>query len=124
MDRDQPQQEVIRKINKEMAEASGRYRGYQLTEGEGLVICNQPAGVLAADLLYIQTSDGVTTEISPAYRDNGDDADVFGVLPELVPWDDSGVVDQPQAEDQQAQQLHQHGGLQHSAASLRPSWCR
>lgn len=53
-------------------------------------------------------------EISPAYRDNGNDADVFGVLPEFVPRDDSGVVDQPKGEDQQAEQLHQHGSLERS----------
>lgn len=60
-------------------------------------------------LLYLHA---VTMETSPAYRNNGDDADVLGVSPELVPWDDPGVVDQAQAEDQQAQQLHQHGRLQ------------
>lgn len=45
-------------------------------------------------------------KMSPAYRDNGNDADVFGVFPEFVLRDDSGIVNQSKGEDQQTEQLH------------------
>ena len=45
------------------------------------------------------------------YQKYDQDAEVFGVLPELVPWDDFGVVDQATGKHRQADQLYQHGGL-------------
>lgn len=60
-------------------------------------------------------------KINPAYRDYGNDADVFGVFPEFVSRDDSGVVNQSKGEDQQTEQLHQHGGLEHRTLALRQS---
>ncbi len=49
--------------------------------------------------------------ISPSYHEDDDDADVFGVFPELVSRDHFGVVNEPNGEDNQTEQLHQHGGL-------------
>lgn len=57
-----------------------------------------------------------------SYQEDSDDADVFGVLPELVSRNHLGVVDKSNGEDQQAEQLHQHGDLeatQHSSNPMR-----
>lgn len=57
--------------------------------------------------------------ISPSYHEDDDDADVFGILPELVSRDHFGVVDESNGEDEQAEQLHQHGGLKTHQNTVR-----
>lgn len=50
-------------------------------------------------------------QLSPSYQDDDDDADVFGIFPELVSRDHFGVVSESDGEDEQTEQLHQHCGL-------------
>lgn len=51
------------------------------------------------------------TSVSPSYHDYDEDADVFGIFPELLSGDHLGVVNDSEGEDEQTEQLHQHGGL-------------
>lgn len=60
----------------------------------------------------------VLTEPVP-YHEDDNDANVFGIFPELVSRDDFGVVDESESEDQQAEQLHQHGALETQQNSVR-----
>ena len=57
--------------------------------------------------------------ISPSYREDDDDADVFGIFPELVPRDHAGVVNESKSEDEQTKQLHQHRGLKTQEDTVR-----
>lgn len=55
-----------------------------------------------------------------SYQEDDDDADVLWVLPELFPGNHLGVVNEPNGEDEQAEQLHQHGGLKATQHNRNP----
>lgn len=50
-------------------------------------------------------------ENKASYQQNDDDADIFGVLPELISRYHLGVVNNSKGENEHTQQLHHHGGL-------------
>lgn len=49
-----------------------------------------------------------------SYREDDNDADIFGIFPELVTENHLGIVNDSNGEDEQTEYLHQHGGLKNN----------